>query len=277
MKPILCSLILFYHVLALSAQSFDHTSGHYFENEGAQIYYEEMGDRESPVLLFLHGGFGNIEDFNGLPPSFSEGYRIIGIDSRGHGKSTLGDRGLTYELLQNDVEALMRFLKIDSLSIIGFSDGGVVAYRLAALSRLNIKQLVTIGARWHFKNGIPMHREWSNLTGEYVRNKFPKFHESYSYLNPTPDFDQFTVALTKMWMDDQSSGHPNEKISAIKSQLLIVRGDTDPFVSRRDIVELSEGVEGSMVFNIPFAWHTAHHDQKEVFVNVVSQFLNQYK
>ena len=48
---------------------FDHNSGEHLKVSGAKIYYELKGKEHNPVLLFLHGGFGNIEDFNGVIPN----------------------------------------------------------------------------------------------------------------------------------------------------------------------------------------------------------------
>jgi pimeloyl-ACP methyl ester carboxylesterase len=70
--------------------AFHHATGHLVACGDAQIYVEEIGNSELPVLLMLHGGFGNIEDFNKIAPALSNRFRLIGIDSRGHGKSSLG-------------------------------------------------------------------------------------------------------------------------------------------------------------------------------------------
>ncbi|MDR0420182.1 MAG: hypothetical protein LBH30_01835, partial [Prevotellaceae bacterium] len=81
-------------MIAISVQAqtvkFNHQTGQYIEIDGANIYYEEIKNAGKPTLLLLHSGFGNIEDFNPILPMFANDYHIIGIDSRGHGKSTLG-------------------------------------------------------------------------------------------------------------------------------------------------------------------------------------------
>lgn len=82
--------------------NFDHHSGKYISVEGARIYVETIGNSNNPVLLVLHGGFGNIEDFNSIIPGLEKDFRVIGIDSRGQGKSTLGTKVLTYELTLRD-------------------------------------------------------------------------------------------------------------------------------------------------------------------------------
>src|SRR6476620_10807921 len=115
---------------------FEHHSGEYITIDDAEIYYEILGPEAALVLLVLHGGLGNIEDFNDVISKFIDKFKIIGIDSRGHGKSTLGSHELTYELLQKEVEIILHHLNITKLTILGFSNGGIIAYRLASLSKL---------------------------------------------------------------------------------------------------------------------------------------------
>lgn len=254
-------------------KAFDHNSGDYLDTDGARIYYEVTGPENSPALLLLHGGFGNLEDFNQILPELNQGCKIIGIDSRGHGRSTLGVSALTYEQIQKDVEQVLAHLNINSLSIIGFSDGGIVAYRLAALTSLPIQKLITIGSRWHLKNTEPTRELFSRITGESWRKKFPATYDSYQRLNPEPDFDRLAESLIKMWLDPNSSGYANEGVKNISCRLLIVRGDDDHLLSREAVVELCGMVKNSRLLNIPFAGHAAMEDQKEIFMLSLSEFL----
>ena len=101
--------------------NFDHHSGKCMEIDGARIYVESIGNPSNPVLLVLHGGFGNIEDFNSLISGIEQEFRFIGIDCRGQGKSTLGTKALTYEQIQKDVEHVLEQLEIKTLSIMAFN------------------------------------------------------------------------------------------------------------------------------------------------------------
>jgi pimeloyl-ACP methyl ester carboxylesterase len=144
---------------------FEHRSGSYIEIDGAKIYYEETGNKSGHPLLPLHGGFGSIEDFNDIIPRLSQNFRVIGIDSRGQGKSTIGATVLTYERIEKDLE-LIEHLELDNFSIMGFSDGGIVAYRLASHSSSKIKKIVTIGSPWEMKKDGPVRRILVKVTPE---------------------------------------------------------------------------------------------------------------
>ena len=254
-------------------KKFNHNSGEHLEIDGAKIYYETHGDENLPILLFLHGGFGTMEDFNSIISELDKEYRIVGIDSRGQGKSTLGKQALTYERMQKDVESVLAHLGIDSVSIIGFSDGGITAYRLASLTSLKIEKLITIGSRWHLKNTESAKELLSKVTGESWKAKFPDTYETYQKLSTEPDFDLLARSLVKLWLDPNSSGYPNDAIKNISFPLLIVRGDDDHLISKKTVFELSEIVENAHLLNIPFAGHAAFIEQKKIFMLSLNEFL----
>lgn len=253
---------------------FNHNSGQYFEVNGAKIYYEEIGNREKPVLLMLHGGFGNIEDFNPIASYLSEEFCIIGIDTRGHGKSTLGSEKLTYKQIQFDVEAILKHLKINTLSIVGFSDGGIVSYRIAASNRIKVKKLITMGASWSEKDVTEAEDMHKTITPESAKEIFSKSFESYQRLNPEPDFDIFTQAVVSMWLDRTETGHPNERVKDITAEALLIRGDNDFLVSLESLAELKGRIEESSFMNVPFAEHVVYEDQPQIIEIMLKQFLN---
>jgi pimeloyl-ACP methyl ester carboxylesterase len=55
---------------------------------GIDLHYYTYGDTKAPPLIFLHGGMGNSENWGNQVGAFAERYRVILIDSRGHGRST---------------------------------------------------------------------------------------------------------------------------------------------------------------------------------------------
>ena len=257
-----------------SMATFNHQDGHHVETDGARIYYEEQGDRHGPALVFLHGGFGDIETFNAITPQLGKRWRLIGIDSRGQGKSTLGGALLSYKRLQQDVEAVIRHLGLDRVSIIGHSDGGIAALRLAASRTVGVDKLVTIGAHWALGADDPTRDMYAGVTAGSWREMFPHSYDSYQALNPEPDFERLTAALQSLWLDSGEDGYPNEAVRDITAALLVVRGDEDPLVSRANAVELADRVPGAKLLNIPFADHSTHEDQPGWLLAVLDAFLH---
>ncbi|MCP3926711.1 MAG: alpha/beta hydrolase [Desulfobacterales bacterium] len=254
-------------------RTFDHNSGQYFEVNNACIYYEETGNREKPTLLMLHGGFENIENLNIIADYLSESFSIIGIDSRGHGKSTLGDGKLTYEQMQLDVEAILNHLRIDTLSILGFSDGGIVATRIAASNRVNVENLIIIGSSWSVKDVTSSEEVVKTINTESAKEIFSDNYKTYQLLNPEPDFNCFTQAMVKMWLDKTETGHPDERVKNISARTLIIRGDNDFLVSLESISALQRNIKDSSLLNVPFVEHVVHQEQKEIVEIAIKQFL----
>jgi valacyclovir hydrolase len=255
-------------------KAFDHRSGAVLEVDGARLYYEVAGPADAPPLLFLHGGMGTMRDFDPVLERLTGSFRVIGLDSRGHGRSTLGREPLSYERLQRDVERVLAHLRIRRLSLVGFSDGGIVGYRLAAASpQLEIDKLVTIGAHGELPPGDPARATLAQVSADGWREKFPESYQRYQSLNPQPEFDRLTAAVVELWLDTSASGYPGALIEQVKAELLVVRGDDDHLFTREHALGVLRRVPSSKLFNIPFAGHSAFEDRPELFMPGLQRFL----
>jgi len=265
-------LILAFFTIKSNAETvgFNHKTGKYIEVDGANIYYEEIENTGKPTLLFLHGGFGNIEDFNSIVQMFTNDYHILGIDSRGHGKSTLGTSKLTYKRLQLDVEAVVNHLQLKDIDIIGFSDGGIIAYRLGAANRIPIRKIVTIGATWSLSDAELMEKIVADITLEDWKKYF---FNNYQLHNPQPDFEHFTKCVIEMWTDKTEDGYPLASVENITVPTLIIRGNDDNAITLEGAVELTGKIKNSLLFNVPFAPHDAYRKYPQFFEVVTKEFL----
>ena len=226
--------------------SFTHQGGsHFLAPDGANIYFEEIGDPLKPVMVLLHGGVGTIEDFNPILPTLLNHFQLIGIDSRGHGKSTLGKNALTYQQLEDDVVGVLLHHKIDEFEVLGFSDGGIVGFRLATRSDLKIKKLITIGSHWHPKNLASVIEIYNRVTPESWKNKFPETFEIYEKLNPEAHWYHFIQSVLGMWKDTSSSGYPGEKVKEITCPVVIIHGEQDHLYSKADAEECASKIKNS--------------------------------
>lgn len=253
--------------------SFTHSSGQYFRIDDANLYFEETGNPAGAPLILLHGGLGNLADFNQILDKLPAHFRLIGIDFRGHGKSSLGSAPLTYQLYQTDVESILTHLGIQSCALLGFSDGGIVAYRIATQTPERVKSFVTVGAQWKLDVGGPVFEMLSGLTAEMWVGMFPDTVDYYCSVNPSPDFNTLVQAVVGLWTDQTSAGYPNVEVAKITAPCLIVRGDGDPLLSLNEAAELQEKLEGANFLNVPFAGHEVHKEASELFLVAVNEFL----
>lgn len=126
---------------------------HFIYCEDAQICCYESG-AGVPVVL-LHG---NGEDStywkNQVPVLVRMGFRVLAMDSRGHGKSEPGTRGLSFGLFADDLKTALDTLNVPKAHIAGFSDGGNLAIKFALKFPQYVDKLVLNGANIEMFKGV---------------------------------------------------------------------------------------------------------------------------
>lgn len=104
------------------------------------LYYQEKGDKEPFILL--HGNGEDDSYFKNQIDYFSNGYRVIALDTRGHGKSPRGAAPFTIEQFSHDLYEFMAGIEISNAVILGFSDGANIAMKFAIKYPDKVKVLI---------------------------------------------------------------------------------------------------------------------------------------
>lgn len=107
------------------------------------LYYQEKGDKEPFILLHGNGEDGSY--FKNQIDYFSDRYRIIALDTRGHGRSPRGTEPFTIEQFSCDLYNFMTSLNISNAIILGFSDGANIAMKFAIKYPGKVKALILNG------------------------------------------------------------------------------------------------------------------------------------
>ena len=107
------------------------------------LYYQEKGNKEPFILL--HGNGENSSYFKNQINYFSDRYRMIALDTRGHGKSPRGTKPFTIEQFSCDLYDFMESLEISNAVILGFSDGANIAMKFAIKYQSKVKALILNG------------------------------------------------------------------------------------------------------------------------------------
>jgi len=126
---------------------------HFIYCEDAQICCYESGTGVPIVLLH-----GNGEDStywkNQVPVLVRMGFRVLAMDSRGHGKSEPGTRGLSFDLFADDLKMVLDTMNVPKAHIAGFSDGGNLAIKFALKFPQYVDKLVLNGANIEMFKGV---------------------------------------------------------------------------------------------------------------------------
>lgn len=112
----------------------------YLSVDGCRLYYEEQGT--GVPLLFVHGLGSSGRDWYEQGEYFSDRYRVLRIDLRGHGRSQRSDGPYHVAQFARDVAVILRKLSAAPAHVVGLSMGGMVAFELAASAPRLVRSLV---------------------------------------------------------------------------------------------------------------------------------------
>lgn len=108
-----------------------------------ELYNQEKGSGEP--LILLHGNGEDRTYFENQMEFFQSGYRVIALDTRGHGQSPRGTKPFTIEQFSCDLYDFMKSREISKAVILGFSDGANIAMKFAIRNPGMVKALILNG------------------------------------------------------------------------------------------------------------------------------------
>lgn len=109
-----------------------------------KLNYEQKGSGD--VMILLHGNGEDHKNFSAQIEYFSKWYRVIAIDTRGHGASPRGTKPFTISQFADDLYDFMVEMDIQKANILGFSDGGNIALLFALRHGSMVEKLILNGA-----------------------------------------------------------------------------------------------------------------------------------
>lgn len=233
---------------------------------GAEIWWASYGSG-APVVL-LHGGLGNGEDWGNQVSALVEaGYRVVLIDTRGHGRSTRDARLFTYELLAADVLAVMDGLSIYSVALAGWSDGAIVALILAMKSPARVTRVLAFGGNMDL-SGV---KDFSPAEPA-VAQAFARAAQAYARLSATPaNFAEFSRAIGEMMRTQPD--YRAADLAAICVPVTIVFADGDEFIKREHAEYLARSIPAAELVVLSDATHFAPLQKAEQFNAALLAFL----
>ena len=257
---------------------------------GVRIHYESYGS--GFPLIFAYGLGGNTTEWAGQIPAFSQNYRFMVWDPRGHGQSDsppnldqYGSGNSAYDLL-----ALLDHLGIEKAHVGGLSMGGGIATRFALLFPHRTAALIIIDSA--SASGLPTppaalrmrHRivelaltEGMGAVADYSIRHNPNIsrtansgpegeravREMYAALDPV-GYAHSTLATVHAQFDP-------DILSAIRAPTLVLSGDEDPALQACKLIH--QKINGSQLKIIPNAGHLSNLDQPQAFNQAILTFL----
>jgi len=268
--------------------------GYYINVEqNVNLFVEDLNPEEKETIVFLHGWPGSHELFEyQLDQLPKMGYRCIGIDQRGFGKSDKPFTGYNYDRLADDVRCVIDTLNLSNVTLVGHSTGGAIAIRyMARHNEYGVSKLVLCAAaapslikRPYFPFGQPKQVVIDIIQGTY--NDRPKmlqgFGDIFFYQYITKPFSDWffnlglqaagwaTAEIAKAWLDEEGLFYDLEKIHV---PTLILHGIHDKVCFFPLAEAQKKGIKNSTLIPFENSGHGLFYDERDKFNKELSQFI----
>ena len=232
---------------------------------GISLHYAVYG-QGSPVI-FLHGGLANTDYWGHQVRAVAEYHTVILMDSRGHGHSTRDGRAYGYDLMADDVVALMDTLKIAKADIVGWSDGAILGIDLAMRHKERVGKVFAFAANT-MTSGVKDAVEQNPTFAAYIK----RAGQEYAARSATPgQYDAFVEQISKMWAEQPN--WTDAQLAAISAPVLVVDGDHDEAIKREHTEYMAATIPHAGLLLLPAVSHFAFLQDPALFNFAVLHFL----
>ncbi|WP_303312774.1 alpha/beta fold hydrolase [Hymenobacter sp. BT730] len=263
MRPFLLLLCLLFPGLLAVGQPVPYghnpAAGHYQLVRGVKLYYEVYG--KGQPLLLIHGNGGSIEKFKANIPYFAQRYQVIAVDSRAHGKSVDPGDSLSFEMMADDFAGLLTALHLDSVNVLGWSDGGINALVLALRHPKKVRRLASTGANLSPDSAALVPAVWKELQLAYQADKGKIF---------TDPVQRNEWKILKL---DVLQPHiPLPALRRIAAPAFIIAGDRDG-ITHAHTVAIYRHLRRSWLWIVPNSGHATLREHADEFNRKVDEFF----
>jgi pimeloyl-ACP methyl ester carboxylesterase len=212
--------------------------------ENVSIYYEIYGTGEP--IIFIHGNQEDHHIFDILIEALKDVYQIYVLDSRNHGQSSKHS-DYSYEAMTQDLYEFINKLEIKNPNILGFSDGGIIALKLAIKAPNIINKLILCGVNYDVK-GIKK-KAYNQMLDEYKKTTNP---------------------LVKLMLDYP---HISKKqIKNIDIKTLIVVGEND-VIKLKHTRSLHHMIKDSILLILDHKTHDDYITNSDILKTIIKKFV----
>jgi non-heme chloroperoxidase len=259
------------------------------------IYVEDLNPAGAMTILFIHGWPGDHTLFeyqlNQLPKL---GYRCVGLDTRGFGRSTRPWSGYDYDRLADDVRGVVDALQLKDFTLGGHSTGGAIAVRYMARHKgYGVRKLALFAAaapslieRPYFPYGQPKQVVLDIIKGTYTNRPamLADFGDMIFHNFVTPGISDWvfrlglaasswaTAAIANTWLGEEGLF---SDLETIEVPTLILHGLDDKVCLFPLAVAQKNGIKNAKLVPLESCGHFLFYDQLERFNKELIQFTEE--
>ncbi|MCO7176720.1 alpha/beta fold hydrolase [Sporolactobacillus kofuensis] len=254
-------------------------------------YHYHLSDKNSPTLLFIHDLCMDSEMWKYTLPHMGQHFNLLTYDFYGHGKTTDTLEPSSLHLLTHELLALLHYLELDCVHIVGCKYGAFLALELAINYPNLVSSLALISLPFYIQKDIYDRDGSINL--QLIQLDQALFVKKYIIENTCP------VALSKARLITRAlhripnrhlyssfkdliirSGLPNgntmSKLKQLQKPILFMHGENDPIFPPTLAMIYSQFAANSRFMVIQASSSLIPLDQPEYAADTLCQFLNKY-
>lgn len=246
----------------------------YLTRDGVRIFYEDEG---TGIPIFLSHGFGaSTRMWDGQVAEFSDRYRFIRWDMRGHGQSDSPDDPALYSQAHTlgDILGVLDYLEIDKAVIGGHSLGGYMTLAFNARHPDRTKALILQGCGPGYRSDTA--RATWNIRAE---NRALSLEEGGldalgggAEVNVIEQKSALGLANAARGILSQVDAAAIDSLPGIDVPVLILIGDGDEHYLQGSAYMASR-IPGAINVTVPNAGHGVNVDQPNIVNKAFGEFL----
>jgi pimeloyl-ACP methyl ester carboxylesterase len=234
--------------------------------DGIRLFYATIGD--GPPVVLLHGGLANADYWGNQVRALAPHHKVILVDSRGHGRSTRNAAPFGYDLMADDVVALLDTLHLPRADIVGWSDGAIIGIDLALRHRNRIGRVFAFAANTNL-DGLNADVEKNPNFAAFIR----RAGDEYRTLSPTPhEYAAFHAQISHMWESQPS--WTDAQLRGITTPILIADGDHDEAIKLDHDVYMFRTIPHAGLLILPQTSHFAFLQDPAAFNAALLNFID---
>jgi 3-oxoadipate enol-lactonase len=251
---------------------------------GADINYRWDGNKNLPILILSNSLTTNLQLWEEQVLSFTDHFRVLRYDNRGHGGSSSPEGEYSIDDIGNDILSLMDHVEISRASLCGISLGGMVAMWLGIHAGDRVDKLVVCNTSSDLSPSDPWQERIDTvktkgmasivdaglarfLSEEFREKNSPKIGLLKSMMT-TCEISGYTgccAAVRDMNLTRQ--------LAKINNPTLIIAGELDPSTPVLHSELINQEITGSRLTIIKGVAHLSNIEKPLEFNNAVMDFL----
>jgi pimeloyl-ACP methyl ester carboxylesterase len=250
---------------------------------GVRMAYIEFGDPKGKPLLLIHGYTDSSRTWTTIAP-YLKNRRLIGVDLRGHGDSSVPDCCFSIPEIANDVSEFITARRLGRIDVMGHSLGSMTAQYLAAFHPDQVGSVILVGssASPGIKPGTPL---WdlamslhdpidpnSQTMMDIYANARPVNAEFLRYARQ--DAARIPIKVWRGVLEALAVTDFTQIQPLIKARLMILSGDLDPIFTPEHQEKLRKMHSDADFVVMHGAGHSMIWEFPEQAAAAISKFLD---